>query len=108
MEQRGGARWRAPLSATLIVIGCIIAPLAGLAIWASNQITSTDRYVHTVTPLASSVNVQHAITDRVTDEVVSRVDVNSLTQQAAQALNQLNLPPDLAKALTGLTGTIKS
>ena len=32
----------------LIVIGCILAPLSVVAVWAKNQVTNTDRYVATV------------------------------------------------------------
>jgi hypothetical protein len=29
----------------LIVVGCVLAPQAGVAVWAHNQVTNTDRYV---------------------------------------------------------------
>ena len=46
-------RWRTILAVVLIVLGCVLAPLAGVAVWARNQVTNTDRYVRTVAPLAS-------------------------------------------------------
>ena len=46
-------RWRTPVAVLLILVGCLLAPLSVLAIWAKNQVTNTDRYVATVTPLAS-------------------------------------------------------
>ena len=46
-------RWRTILAVVLIVVGCVLAPLAGVAVWARNQVTNTDRYVRTVAQLAS-------------------------------------------------------
>ena len=54
-DDRGGAgadpvsrqRWRTILAVLLIVVGCVLAPLAGVAVWARNQVTNTDRYVRT-------------------------------------------------------------
>ena len=36
-------RWRTILAVLLIVVGCVLAPLAGVAVWARNQVTNTDR-----------------------------------------------------------------
>ena len=49
----GRQRWRTILAVVLIVVGCVLAPLAGVAVWARNQVTNTDRYVRTVAQLAS-------------------------------------------------------
>ena len=46
-------RWRTIVAVVLIVLGCVLAPLAGVAVWARNQVTNTDRYVRTVAQLAS-------------------------------------------------------
>lgn len=59
-------RWRSLVATLLIVIGCILAPLAGVAVWAKNQVTDTDRYVATVAPLASDPAIQNAVADKVT------------------------------------------
>ena len=56
-------RWRTILAVLLIVVGCVLAPLAGVAVWARNQVTNTDRYVRTVAPLASDPAIQTAIAD---------------------------------------------
>ena len=49
----GRQRWSTILAVLLIVVGCVLAPLAGVALWARNQVTNTDRYVRTVAQLAS-------------------------------------------------------
>jgi hypothetical protein len=35
--------WRTILAVVLIVLGCVLAPLGGVAVWARNQVTNTDR-----------------------------------------------------------------
>ena len=54
----------------LVVIACVLAPIAGTAIWINNQVTKTDRYVRTVKPLASDPHIQAAIADNVTQDAV--------------------------------------
>jgi hypothetical protein len=44
-------RWRAPVAAVAIVLGCVLAPISVLGVWAANQVSNTDRYVANVTPL---------------------------------------------------------
>ena len=61
-------RWRSVVATLLIVIGCILAPLSVVAVWAKNQVTDTDRYVATVTPLASDPAIQNAVADKITAE----------------------------------------
>jgi hypothetical protein len=36
-------RWGTIVAVLLIVLGCVLAPLAGVAVWARNQVTNTDR-----------------------------------------------------------------
>ena len=33
-------RWRTIVAVVLIVLGCVLAPLAGVAVWARNQVTN--------------------------------------------------------------------
>ncbi len=54
-------RWRTIVAVLLIVLGCVMAPLAGVAVWARNQVTNTDRYVRTVAPLAADPAFQATI-----------------------------------------------
>ena len=59
-------RWRTVVATLLIVIGCVLAPLSVVAIWSSNQVTDTDRYIATVSPLADEPAIQDAIADKIT------------------------------------------
>jgi hypothetical protein len=78
----------------------VLAPLSVVAVWTRNQVTNTDRYVATVSPLASDPAIQNAIADQITAQVFTYIDIRGLTTQAAEALAQRgNLPPRLADQL---------
>ena len=100
-------RWRTIVATLLIVLGCVLAPLAGVAVWARNQVTNTDRYVATVTPLASDPAIQNAITNQITTQVFTYLDVQGLTTQAIDAVAQRgSLPPRVADQLQALSTPI--
>ena len=106
----GRQRWRTIVAVLLIVIACVLAPLSVVAIWTRNQVTNTDRYVATVTPLASDPAVQQAITDQITAQVFTYIDIQALTTQVTDALSARvegrGLPPQAAAALQGLAGPV--
>ena len=81
---------------TLLVIACILAPVAGASIWLKNQVTDTSRYVRTVKPLASNSSIQEAVAANVTNVLFTRVDVDARARQA--------LPPK-AKPFAGALAT---
>jgi hypothetical protein len=103
-------RWRTTVAVLLIVLGCVLAPLAGVAVWARNQVTNTDRYVATVQPLASDPAIQQAVTDQITAQVFTYVDIQALTSQVVDVLaaraEGRGLPPQTVAALEGLAGPI--
>src|SRR6185436_4619971 len=45
--------WRSIIVIVLVTVGAILAPLTVVATWAHDQIGDTDRFLETVTPLAS-------------------------------------------------------
>ncbi len=94
--------WRPMVVTVLLVLVGLLAPLAIVAIWAEDQISDTDRYAETVAPLASDAAVQGAIADRITTEVFERLDVEAVTQEAVDALEQRGLPPRAATNLSAL------
>ena len=101
-------RWRSVVATLLIIIGCILAPISVVAVWTKNLVTNTDRYVETVTPLASDPAIQSAVTDKITAEIFSRLDVQGITNQAVDALSNRGLPPLVANQLHGLSGPLSS
>jgi hypothetical protein len=115
-DERGGAgadpvsrqRWRTILAVVLIVVGCVLAPLAGVAVWARNQVTNTDRYVRTVAPLASDPAIQQAIADQITTQIFTYLDVRGLTNQTVDALAERGLRPQVANQLRGFAGPLAS
>jgi hypothetical protein len=92
-RNKGGRRFTV---VTLLVIACILAPIAGSSIWLKNQVTDTGRFVRTVKPLASNPAIQDAVAANVTTALFTRVDINARAQQA--------LPPR-AKFLAGPLAT---
>src|SRR5215216_3661900 len=86
-------RWRTVVAALLVVLGCVLAPLAGVAVWARNQVTNTDRHVATVAPLATDPASQNAIGDQIIAQVFTYIDVQGLTNQALDALTGRGVRP---------------
>ncbi len=99
-------RWRTPVAVLLILVGCLLAPLSVLAIWAKNQVTDTDRYVATVTPLASDPVIQNAVADQITTQIFNYIDVQGVTTEAVDALANQGLNPRVADSLRALAQPI--
>jgi hypothetical protein len=74
------------------VVGCVLAPLSVVAVWTANQVSDTSRYVANVEPLIKDPAIQNALTTKLTSEIVTRLNVKGLTDQAAAALSQKGLP----------------
>ena len=94
--------WRTPVVALLITVAALLAPLAIVATWARDQVGDTDRYVETVSPLATDPAVQDALVARITNEIFKRLDVRALTQETVDALQAQGLPPRVADGLDAL------
>ncbi|WP_395690392.1 hypothetical protein [Nocardioides sp.] len=94
--------WRSVLVTLLVIVIAVLTPLGVVARWAHNEVADTDRYVQSVAPLASDPAVQAAMTNRITDEIVSRLQVQAVTDQAVQALADRGLPPVAASSLQAL------
>ena len=84
--------WRAPVATVLIVLGCVLAPISVLGVWTANQVSNTDRYVANVEPLVHNPAVQNALTDKITNEITTQVNVTGYANQAAAALTGKGLP----------------
>lgn len=98
--QRGhrGLRWTGAI--VILVIVAILIPVTLVARYARGELLNTDRYVATVAPLASNPDVQAALTDRMTTEIISKIDVPGLIQQATSQLN-LKRAPALGALVVG-------
>ncbi|MEV0227741.1 hypothetical protein [Streptomyces sp. NPDC050704] len=69
---------RKVLSAVLIVLACVLVPLGGLSAWVKYEIGDTGRYVATMAPLAAGPDLRGAVTDSVTDGIMTEVRVGPL------------------------------
>jgi hypothetical protein len=105
--RRRGRDWRALVAALLIVAGCVLAPLSVVAVWTANQVSDTSRYVANVEPLIKDPAIQNALTDKITSQIVTRINVPALTDQAAAALAQKGLPR-ISALLRGVSGSLAS
>jgi hypothetical protein len=103
--------WRTPVSIVLIVLGCILGPVAVLGVWAGNEVSDTGRWVATVEPLIHDPAIQNALTDKITKEITSRLNLTGTIDQAAAQLNDKGLTrissllssfgPQIASSVTG-------
>ena len=103
--------WRTPVSIVLIVLGCILGPVAVLGVWAGNEVSDTGRWVATVEPLIHDPAIQNVLTDRITTEITSRLNLTATINQASAQLNDRGLTrisslldtfgPQIASAVTG-------
>jgi hypothetical protein len=103
--------WRAIVAVVLIVLGCVLAPVAVLGVWAGNEVSDTGRWVATVEPLIHDPAIQNVLTDKITNQITSQLNITGTIDQAATQLNSKGLPristllntfgPQIASAVTG-------
>jgi hypothetical protein len=83
--------WRTPIAIVLIVLGCVIAPVAVVGVWAGNEVSNTPRYVATVEPLINDPAIQNVLTDKITNQITSRLNITGVISQASSQLNSRGL-----------------
>jgi hypothetical protein len=79
--------WRPPVATLLIVLGCVLAPLSVLGVWSANQVSDTNRYIANIKPLIHDPAIQNALTDKITIQITSRLNLTSDVNQAAALLS---------------------
>jgi hypothetical protein len=119
-QEAGTARrrisWRTPVAIVLIVVGCVLAPVALLAVGLDNQVSNTGRYIANVEPLIHNPAIQNALTDKVTNQITSHLNIAGYTSQAAGFLTSKGLTrvgallksfgPAIASAVAGYIHTL--
>ena len=110
-KRRRRFSWRTPVSIVLIVLGCILGPVAVLGVWAGNEVSDTGRWVATVEPLIHDPAIQNVLTDRITTEITNRLNLTGTINQATAQLNDKGLTrissllttfgPQITSAVTG-------
>ncbi|WP_406838097.1 hypothetical protein ACICHK_20930 [Streptomyces sp. AHU1] len=73
-------RVRSALSAVLIALACLLAPLGALSAWATYGLGDSERYEATMAPLAADDDVRDAIAAGVTDDILREVHVRPRLQ----------------------------
>ncbi|MGJ5851736.1 MULTISPECIES: hypothetical protein [Streptomyces] len=101
-------RLRKAGAAVLLVVTLLLAPLAVVAAWVNETVADTDRYVETVAPLASDPAVQQVVIDRLTDEVVKKVDVKAVTDALTKVLSDNGAPAQVVAGAGSLDGPLRS
>ena len=99
--------WRTPVAVLLIIVGCVLAPVSVLAVWTANQVSDTSSYVANVTPLIKDPAIQNALTNKLTSEIVTKIDVKGRTDQAAAELSQKGFTR-IGGLLKGVSGSLAS
>lgn len=115
MRPRPRFSWRTPVATALIVIGCLLAPISVLGVWGANEVSNTSRYIANIEPLIHEPTVQNALTDKVTTEITSHLNLTGYTNQAASLLTSKGLTrvgsllktfgPALSSAVAGFIHT---
>ncbi|HEV7185724.1 MAG: hypothetical protein ACHP7F_01910 [Actinomycetales bacterium] len=90
------------LAVVLIVVGAVLAPLAVVASWAKVQLTETDTFVATYSPLANDPAVQSFVTDKTMEVIAQKVDIPKITSQVVDGIISLGTGPVATRALQSL------
>lgn len=97
-------RWASLAAAVLLVLGCVGVPASVLAVWTHRQVADTGRFVATVSPVIQDPLVRSALTNRISTEVLARIDVEQIANEAIDALAAQGMRPQLVDRLHDLTG----
>jgi len=96
------------LSTVLIVIGVLLAPVAIVSTWTKAELTDTDRFVATFSPLADERAVQEFVTAQTMAAIDETVDVEQLTSDLVDGITELGTGPRATEALNALKGPAAS
>jgi hypothetical protein len=91
VARRRHVGWRTPVAVVLIVLGCVLAPLAVISVWAGDEVSNTGRYVATVEPLIHHPAIQNYLTDQITNQITSRINLIGIVNQASAQLSSKGL-----------------
>jgi len=96
----GNRRWRRISSWVLVVLACILSVLSVVTVFARNQLLNTDTYVNTVAPLASNPAIQTQVAKQVSQNLITRTDVEARVKEA--------LPPKAGFLATPITSGLET
>ncbi|MHA7281636.1 hypothetical protein [Arthrobacter sp. TMS2-4] len=99
VRPRRTGRGRGFLAVLLIVLGALLAPIAVVAAWTKAEVTTTDQFVATVSPLIDEPAFQAYLVDEITAAVSENIDIETITSDLFDGIATLDLPPRAADAL---------
>lgn len=106
MKKTAGRSW---LSALALILAVALTPAAIVTHWATSEVTNTQRFVSTLSPLAKDPAVQETIITEITTIVDEQVNITGVTESLFSGLGTaLNLPESAQKALGLLAGPAAS
>lgn len=92
-------RWRAFVSALLIVIAALLVPVSIVTAWARAELVDEEQFVNTLAPLAEDPAVQNMLIDETMDAVEAQVDFEQITTDVFDGIAGLGLPSRATQAL---------
>jgi len=98
---RRKGRWRSVVSAVLVVLTALLAPLTVTAVWLRERILDANGYVDTVAPLAKNKIVTDALAVRIVEELFQATDLEQRVVDALPGPVGV-LGPALTSSLRGL------
>lgn len=91
----------------LLLLAVLAAPISVVATWVNSEVTDTDRYEQTVSPLARDPAVQDLIIERATDALLHEIDVRKITDSLADTLADQDAPRFLVDEARSLDEELK-
>src|SRR5689334_13598151 len=74
--------WRRFLVGFLVVVVCVLTPVALTTVWLRSTLLDNDQFVSTLAPLADDPAVQQALANRVTNALINGTDIEAKIKDA--------------------------
>jgi hypothetical protein len=101
-----GRGWRIT-SVVLLVLGCVLAPLAVGAAWARNLAVDQQAYLEAVSPLAEDPVIIAAVENRAVNAIDDGITSLNLAGQLSEELTQFGWPPRVVSLVTALAPALR-
>jgi hypothetical protein len=92
--------WRRTVVVALVALACVVLTAAVVGLWSRRNFLDTDRFVDRAGPLIEEPSVQQALTNRLTEQLMTVVDPQALFAEVLPERGQLLAVP-LANAVEG-------